>query len=68
MNNTTETIEQAAERIYDDNLFNYEKYRDGFIAGANEMLPIIKELLEALIKTCPNVYDYKELINKAKNI
>lgn len=25
-------------------------------------------LLEALIKTCPNVYDYKELINKAKNI
>lgn len=43
-------------------------YEDGFKAGANEMLPIIKELLEALIKTCPNVYDYKELINKAKNI
>ena len=29
-----ETLEEAAERIYDDNLFNYEKYRDGFIAGA----------------------------------
>ncbi len=29
-----ETLEEAAERIYDDNLFNYEKYRDGFIEGA----------------------------------
>ena len=29
-----ETLEEAAERIYDDNLFDYEKYRYGFIAGA----------------------------------
>jgi len=29
-------------------------YKEGFIAGANEMLPIIKELLEALIKA--NLY------------
>ena len=29
-----ETLEEAAERIYDDNLFNYEKYRAGFIEGA----------------------------------
>jgi hypothetical protein len=46
----------------------FDNSKDDFIAGANEMLPIIKELLEALIKTCPNVYDYKDLINKAKNI
>ncbi len=29
-----ETLEEAAERLYDDNLFGYEKYRDGFINGA----------------------------------
>ena len=29
-----ETLEEAAERIYDDNLFDYEKYRYGFIDGA----------------------------------
>lgn len=29
-----ETLEEAAERIYDDNLFSYEKYRSGFIKGA----------------------------------
>ena len=29
-----ETLKEVAERIYDDNLFNYEKYRDGFIRGA----------------------------------
>jgi hypothetical protein len=29
-----ETLEEAAERIYDDNLFDYKKYRDGFIQGA----------------------------------
>jgi len=29
-----ETIEEAAERIYDDNLFEYQKYRNGFIQGA----------------------------------
>ncbi len=27
-------LEEAAEKEYDDNLFDYEKYRDGFIAGA----------------------------------
>ena len=27
-------LEEAAERLYDDNLFGYEKYRDGFINGA----------------------------------
>jgi hypothetical protein len=37
MNNNTqmETLEEAAKRIYDDNLFDYEKYRYGFIDGAN---------------------------------
>ena len=30
-----ETLEEAAERIYDDNLFDYEKYRYGFIEGAS---------------------------------
>ena len=29
-----ETLEEAAERIYDDNLFEYQKYRNGFIQGA----------------------------------
>jgi hypothetical protein len=29
-----ETLEEAAERIYDDNLFEYQKYRNGFIKGA----------------------------------
>ncbi len=29
-----ETLEAAAKRIYDDNLFDYEKYRYGFIEGA----------------------------------
>jgi hypothetical protein len=32
--NFLETLEEAAERIYDDNLFDYEKYRYGFIEGA----------------------------------
>ena len=32
---TKETLEEAAKRIYDDNLFDYQKYRNGFIAGAN---------------------------------
>jgi hypothetical protein len=27
-------LEEAAEKEYDDNLFDYEKYRDGFIEGA----------------------------------
>jgi len=29
-----ETLEEATERIYDDNLFDYQKYRNGFIKGA----------------------------------
>jgi len=29
-----ETIEEAVERIYDDNLFDYQKYRNGFMQGA----------------------------------
>ena len=32
-----ETLEEAAEKEYDDNLFDYEKYRDGFIEGAKWM-------------------------------
>lgn len=32
----------------------YDSFEEGFIAGANEMLPIIKELLETLIKA--NLY------------
>ena len=28
-----ETLLEAAERIYDDNLFDYQKYRNGFIKG-----------------------------------
>ena len=41
-----ETLEEAAERIYDDNLFDYKKYRDGFIKGAEwkeEQIPSIIE-------------------------
>jgi len=34
-------------------------YKEGFIAGANEMLPIIKELLEALKEAKPSVFQYE---------
>jgi hypothetical protein len=63
-------VNYAYERFGSSNetQIEWEDCQEHFIAGANEMLPIIKELLEALIKTCPNVYDYKELINKAKNL
>lgn len=29
-----ETLEEAAEKEFDDNLFHYQKYRYGFIKGA----------------------------------
>jgi hypothetical protein len=32
-NMNKETLEEAVERIYDDNLFEYQKYRNGFIQG-----------------------------------
>jgi hypothetical protein len=48
-----ETLEEAAERIYDDNLFDYEKYRYGFIDGAKwqaERMYSEEEVYELLLK------------------
>jgi len=55
-----ETLEEAAERIYDDNLFEYQKYRYGFIEGAKwqakrmhseeEVLIILDKFLTSMIK------------------
>jgi len=48
-----ETLEEAAERIYDDNLFDYEKYRYGFIDGAKwqaERMYSEEEVRVAIIK------------------
>lgn len=47
-----ETPEEAAEKIYNDNLFDYEKYRDGFITGAKwqaERMYSEEEVLKLLI-------------------
>lgn len=46
-----ETPEEAAERIYDDNWYSYEKYRSGFIKGAKwqaERMYSEEEVLEIL--------------------
>jgi hypothetical protein len=41
-----ETLEEAAEKEYDDNLFDYEKYRDGFIKGAKWQQEKIYEIMD----------------------
>jgi hypothetical protein len=56
-----ETLEDAAERIYDDNLFDYEKYRDGFKEGSKwqaqrmyseeEVKHIVSEALQSALVT-----------------
>lgn len=59
---TTISIKELAEKKYpyeigymvDDHNRTMSDLQDAFIDGANEMLPIIKELLETLIKA--NLY------------
>jgi hypothetical protein len=48
------SIENAAKQYTNDLSWGTKEHYDAFIAGANEMLPIIKELLETLIKA--NLY------------
>ena len=71
MNNTTETIEQAAERIYDDNLFNYEKYRekyrDGFIRGANWQKEQDEAQYKALLDSHNELLQTLEIIENSKD-
>jgi len=68
MNNNTETIEQKAEQSFKAHHIGQQDlakdvYEDGFKAGANEMLPIIKELGEAL-KELDFIYGNKDAYTK----
>ena len=48
-NTKQETIKEAAEILYDDNLFDYGKYRDGFIEGAKWQKQTIEEAAERIL-------------------
>jgi hypothetical protein len=68
-----EPLEAAAEKEYDDNLFDYEKYRDGFIEGAKWQQEDMIEKLEMHISVNEHDWNrnpqaqFKDFIEQFKN-
>jgi hypothetical protein len=64
-----ETPEEASERIYDDNLFDYEKYRDGFMVGTKwqaERSYSEEEVMNIIDSFIDNLQDYTPTFNSRR--
>jgi hypothetical protein len=64
-----EIPEEASERIYDDNLFDYEKYRDGFMVGTKwqaERSYSEEEVMNIIDSFIDNLQDYTPTFNSRR--